>query len=182
MKLILLGCAVVLFTSFNRSKQPATSTADKAKSSINYYMSHPVHDWSGTSKEVTSVIEYNSSSHQITKVTVSVPVASFDSKNKNRDRDMKELTEESLYPSVTFTSEQITYTGNTASVSGKLGFHGIGKDISFQVTDRESENHKKVTGGFTLQLDAFKLKRPSVMMVKSSNDLKIDFTIEYNLQ
>lgn len=145
-------------------------------------MTHPVHDWSGTSKEITSTIEYNSATHQITKVSVSAPVESFDSQNKSRDKNMKELTETNLFPSVTFTSEQITYTGITISVSGKLSFHGISKNISFQATDKENENHKKITGGFTLELDAFKVKRPSIMMVKSGNDLKIDFNMEYNLQ
>ena len=182
MKLILALCSVLIMSFFIVEKQPLKAVADKNKSVINYYMSHPAHDWSGTSKEINSTIEYNSSTHQIIKVTVSAPVASFDSQNKSRDKNMKELTEENLYPSVNFESEQITYTGNTLSVSGKMSFHGISKKISFQVTDKEYENHKKVVGGFTLQLEDFKVKRPSMMMVKSSNDLKIDFNMEYDLQ
>ncbi len=179
---IIIFIGLLFFGNFTTHKQqPPTAIADKIKSYITYHMSHPAHDWDGTSKEVTATIEYNAKSHQITKVTVSVPITSFDSKNKSRDKNMLDYTEADKYAAVSFTSEAISYTANTLSVSGKLSFHGISKNISFQVTEKEDGNHKIITGGFILQLEDFQVKRPSVMFVKSSNDLKIDLHVEYDL-
>ena len=181
MKTIIITTLLFLGNLINFKQQPLTATADKTKSFITYYMSHPAHNWQGTSKEVGSNIEYNSKNHQVTKVTVTVPVISFDSKNRSRDKNMLDYTEANKFGSVSFTCENINYLANTLNVSGKLSFHGITKSISFQVTEKEDGNHKIITGGFVLQLEDFQVKRPSFMFVKSSNDLKIDLHMEYDL-
>ncbi|MDE3235536.1 MAG: YceI family protein [Bacteroidota bacterium] len=182
MKSFLLGmvCSLLFFsgTAYKRV-DVKTVRADKTKSYITYHMSHPLHNWDGTSKEVDAVIQYDAVSRHILKVAALAKVASFDSKNSNRDSHMLEVTDAIKFPSVSFVSSSIVYSGSSINVSGTLSFHGLNKNISFTANEQEQGSHKIVTGKFVLLLDDFKVERPSMMMMKTDNEMKFDFVMDF---
>lgn len=185
MKKIILNiiCVIVAVSSFaNNVSDIKSAKTDKSKSYITYHMSHPLHNWSGTSKEVDGIIQYDDKTFHITKVTIIVKVSTFDSKNSGRDSRMLEVTEASKYPAVTMESSSIVYKGTVLEISGTLTFHGVSKPVSFIANEQPSVKNKKIiTGNFSLLLEDFKIKRPSMMMVKTDNEMKMDFSAEFNL-
>ena len=158
-----------------------TAKADKAKSTIEYHMVHPMHSWDGISKEVEGVIQYEASTNLITKVAILAKVASFDSKNSNRDSHMLELTEAIKYPNVSFVSSSVKDNGTSVEVAGTITFHGVSKQISFTAKEEFINQHKIVSGNFILLLEDFKIERPSMMMLKTENEFKLSFSVDFPL-
>ena len=74
----------------------------KEESSITYAMNHPLHAWTGESKDINSIILTDDARSAIFQVAVSAKVSTFDSKNANRDSHMMEVTEALKFPNVTF--------------------------------------------------------------------------------
>jgi polyisoprenoid-binding protein YceI len=153
--------------------------SDKELSTISYYMHHPMHEWTGVSKEATSIILTDDKKEVITKVVVSVKIASFDSKNANRDSHVIEATEGLLYPTITFSSDTIIQNGEKLSVSGALTFHGVLQKVSFNAVVKKSKNRIEITGGFPLKMTAFKIEPPSLMGIATTDEFKISFDMFY---
>lgn len=180
---LLTICIIAAVSSFaNNVPDIKSAKTDKSKSFITYHMSHPLHSWSGTSKEVDGAIQYDEKNFHITKVTIIVKVSTFDSKNSGRDSRMVEVTEASKYPAVTMESSSIVYKGSVLEINGMLTFHGVSKPVNFIANEQPSaKNRKIITGNFSVLLEDFKIKRPSMIMMKTDNEIKMDFSVEFNL-
>jgi len=148
--------------------------ADKTKSSITYYMKHALHSWTGESKDVNCIIQLNSQG-DIEKVAATVKVKTFDSQNSNRDSHMLEVTDALTYPSVSFYSTSMAKSSDGYNVKGVLNFHGVERPISIDVKESRSNNQRTITGSFVFLLEEHKIERPTLFMVKTDNDVKIEF-------
>lgn len=153
--------------------------ADKKLSSITYSMRHPLHAWTGVSKDVSSVIVSEGAKSNIKQVAVSVRVATFDSKNANRDSHMLETTEALKFPNITFSGDVVNAQDNRLSVSGELTFHGVNKPLIFEVSTAEKGGKLEVKGGFTVQLSDFDISRPSLMGIPTNEEIKVEFLMVY---
>lgn len=155
-----------------------TLRADKANSSIKYFMKHALHSWQGVSQEINSIVQLNAQG-DIEKVAATVPVKSFDSKNANRDSHMLEVTDALTYPNVSFYSTSITKTADGYDVKGVLNFHGVEKPVTMQAKEVRQGSKRLITGSFIFLLEDHKVERPSLMMVKTDNEVKIAFSFSY---
>jgi len=153
--------------------------SDKELSTISYDMHHPMHSWTGVSKEATSIILTDDKKETITKVVVSVKIASFDSKNANRDSHVLEATEGLIYPTITFSSDSVKQVGDKLFVSGDLTFHGVVQRVSFNAEKTFSKNKVNVTGSFSLKMTQFKIEPPSLMGIATTDEFKIAFNMFY---
>ncbi len=158
-----------------------TARADKAKSFISYHMVHPMHSWDGVNKDFDGIIQYNDKTNLITKVAIVAKVSAFDSKSSNRDSHMMEVTEAIKYPTVSFVSSSVKDNGNSVEVTGMITFHGVSKEIIFTAKEESSAKQKIVSGNFVLLLEDFKIERPSMMMMKTENEMKMSFSAEFPL-
>lgn len=155
-----------------------TLRADKAQSSIKYFMKHALHSWQGVSQEVNSIIQLNAQG-DIEKVAATVPVKSFDSKNANRDSHMLEVTDALTHPNVSFYSTSISKTTDGYDVKGMLKFHGVEKPVNIQAKELREGSKRTITGGFIFLLEDHKVERPTLMMVKTDNEVRIAFSFSY---
>jgi polyisoprenoid-binding protein YceI len=179
-KLVILFMLLSLPVIFAGAQNVSVRTmADKKSSSITYSMKHPLHSWSGTSRDVSSVILSNGKKYDIQEVAVSVKVSTFDSKNANRDSHMIEVTEAIRFPNITFSGKVISKKENQLDVSGELTFHGISRPLNFEVTTTEKGGKLEVTGGFTVTLTEFNIQRPTLMGLPANDEIKVDFSITY---
>lgn len=154
---------------------------DKSQSTITYSMNHILHSWTGTSSDFTAVIVANEDKSEITQVAVSAKISTFDSQNSNRDSHMMEVTEAIKYPAVNFAGKSITAIDkNKFEVSGKIIFHGITRDISFEATQKKSGKSLEVIGGFTIKMTDFEIERPSLMGIATDDEIKINFKVVFN--
>lgn len=151
----------------------------KDKSSITYSMVHPLHKWDGISKEASSVILTDASRSVITQVAVTAKLASFDSKNANRDSHMLEVAEGIKFPNVTFAGNDIQQKDGKLLVKGKLTFHGITKEISFEAVRKDEGKVTLISGGFDVKLSDFNIEPPSILGFATEDSFKIKFVMAY---
>lgn len=173
--LVTIGMA---FSPVSEALQQITKSS-KPKSTIGYTLEHPLHTVNGLSKQASSQLVLGENGKQIQRVTVSVPVRSFDSGNRRRDRDMLKVTEADQYPEVTFVSSGIAERDSALSVSGLLTFHGVSKEIEFTAVQQWQGDELVVTGGFEISLEEFKVKRPSIFTMKVKDNLQVQFQMVY---
>jgi polyisoprenoid-binding protein YceI len=151
----------------------------KEESSITYSMNHPLHSWTGESKEINSIILTDEAKNTIFQVAVSAKVASFDSKNANRDSHMIEATEALKFPNVTYVSTSVTIDGSEFTSSGNLTFHGISQPVALKGKLVKEGNKLTFTGGFNLKMTQFKVDPPSLMGISTNDDFKLEFKVVY---
>lgn len=175
-----MSCVLFISTSFK--VDPIKSVRfDKANTNLTYHMSHPMHEWDGISNDVDGVVQFDAQNGLIQKVAMVAKVSSFDSKNSNRDSHLLEITEAIKYPSVSFVSTQVKDNGGDLELLGKIVFHNVTKEISFKAQSKTVSKNRVITGSFILLIEDFNLERPSLMMVKTSNEMKMSFSVAFPL-
>ena len=173
--LIFILCSFINIIQFDIK----TVRLDKTKSSITYKMSHPMHNWEGVTKDVDGAVQFDDKTGKIVKVAVVAKIASFDSKNSNRDSHMLEVTEAIKYPTVSFVSTAVKDEGAVIDVTGNIIFHNVTKQIHFTAASVTENKNRTVTGNFVVLLEDFKLERPSLMMVKTDNEMRMSFSVAF---
>ena len=177
------GCiAVWLLLAFTAPLAKRKLMADKATSTVTYSAKHPMHKWEGVSKDVNCAVIYNDDTKQPENVAVSVKVASFDSDNNNRDSHAIEVLEGIKYPNVTFVSSAIKAGENgTLTVAGTLTFHGVAKPVTFQAIRKDAAGKMTITGEFPVSMTTYNIERPSLLGLKTDDDMMLRFNVVFAL-
>ncbi len=147
--------------------------ADKSKSTITYYMKHALHAWTGVSREVNCIAETDAGGI-VTKVAATAKVKSFDSKNSNRDAHMLEVTDALTHPNISFYSKAVEFRDGVYRISGMLSFHGIERPIEVEAREERVGDRRRFKSSFTFLLEDYKIARPTLFMVKTDNEVKIE--------
>ena len=176
--IIILLCTT---TSFAQKLKLKKLYADKNKSDITYAMNHPLHAWTGVSNNILSVMLLDTSNMEINELAVVVKIASFNSKNSNRDSNTIEATEALKYPNVSLSSNSIKQANNRLTVKGTLKFHGVSKEIIFDAQKEIIKDEIKVTGNFEILMTDFKIKPSKLLGIATDKDIKLSFTVFYKL-
>lgn len=177
--LFILGIILVMQSFAIPNLDIKTLKIDNRNSSIMYHMVHPLHSWDGVSKQIDGVIQVDDKTRQVVKVALVAKVFSFDSKNSNRDSHMMEVTEAIKYPNVSFVSSTIKEDGDNLEVIGTIVFHGVSKEVKFKAKREIINKQTQVSGDFIILLMDFKIERPSLMMMKTENEMKMSFSVQY---
>jgi polyisoprenoid-binding protein YceI len=176
-----LSLLSVLVAVAAASGQTKAVEALKDESTITYRINHTLHHIEATSKDGWFRVELDPSKKEIKSVTAQVDVMTFDSGNSNRDSHAMEVVESIKYPDVTFASTSVTQTGDSISVTGKLTFHGVTKDIVMTGEAKWTQNKLEVHGSFELSITAFKIERPALLMIPVDDALKFTLHAAFSL-
>lgn len=149
------------------------------ESSITYSMNHPLHTWTGESKEINSIILTDPARSVIYQVAVSAKVSTFDSKNANRDSHMIEVTEALKFPDVTFVSNTVNMDGSEFTSMGTITFHGVSQPVALKGKFTKEGTKFTFTGDFNLKLTQFNVEPPTLMTIKTEDDFKLQFKVVY---
>jgi polyisoprenoid-binding protein YceI len=172
--LILTGLA---FTG-NRNKDKRKIAADTSLSQLSYAMRHPLHNFTASSKELKAIAVVDDET-KLEMIAVSVPVKSFDSGNSNRDSHTIEVTQALKYPNVTFSADNIIYSGNRVSATGKLVFHGITNSITIQGIQKHDNNKLVLSGNFEIDMTDYGIKPPAIMGMSTDKMIKLAFSLTF---
>ena len=154
--------------------------ADKALSTLTYSMKHPMHNWEGVSREVNCAAVYDDEARKLESVAVSARVASFNSRNENRDSHALEVLEALKYPNVTFVSQSVQPNADgSLTVAGRLTFHNVTRPVTVQATRKEAAGKMTVEGNFDVNLSDYKIERPSLMMMPVDDKMNLKFVIVF---
>ena len=171
----------LLFLVTTSKAQTKKIQADKKESSVTYHMTHPLHEIEATSKDIGCWADLDPAKKEITHVYVQIDVTTFDGGNSNRDSHAMEVIDAISYPKVKFTSTSIIQNGDKLKVTGKLTFHGITKEITFDALSKWESNKVTVSGNFVISLTEFKIERPSLLLIPVNDELRFSFVEVLNL-
>lgn len=172
MRVYLLPGIVTLILPVAVLAQERQATLIPDQSMIMYKLSHPLHHIEATSKSAAYRLTVDPSKGTITSVSANVDVTTFDSGNSNRDSHAMEVIDALTYPDVTFTSSSVAQKGDSVTVTGKLTFHGVTKDVVVKGISKWSQKGVELHGGFDISLTEFRVDRPSLLMIPVDDDLK----------
>ncbi|HEX8385785.1 MAG TPA: YceI family protein [Rubricoccaceae bacterium] len=177
----LLSVLLALVTSGALAQ--TTYRVDTARSTVAYAMSHPAHDWTGTSRAVAGALTVGPDG-SVTAASVSAPVRSFDSGNRNRDSHMVEATEAYVHRNVTFQLSRLTpmarptATAN-AMAAGALTFHGVRRAVTLPVRMDRAPSGLRVRGTFEVTLTEFGVDRPALLGVRVRDWIELTFDLAF---
>lgn len=106
--------------------------------------------------------------------SLEVPLQSFISNDPDLDQHMLGATEAALYPiaSASGTFPKTVLTQPVSQIKAIIEFHGVSREYPISLRD----NARKAS--FVLDLDKHKVKRPSLLGIKISNEVKLDFDLK----
>ena len=165
---------LLLFLQFSFA-QSFEIKIDSDQSYLSYYGNHPAHQWVGTSNQILGTFLFDQANPELSKVDLSVPVFSIDSKNSNRDSNMLDVIEDYFYPIVSFTSSRIEKKDSQYLVIGNLFFHGVTKEVSLPVDLLIEDDRVIVKSNFEIRLSDYQIKRPSLLAIRINNVITIEF-------
>jgi len=170
---------VIIFITSSIIAQKHSLDIDTSKSFVKYTGFHILHNWSGQSNNISGIIYIDETRPSESDVKISIPIFSFDSKNGNRDSNMLFITDEDIYPNVTFLSNEISQIDQSVyNVSGILNFHGIKKAISMPVIVYIDSNSIEFKSNFSINLIDFHIDRPKLLLspIKKSIEIELHIT------
>ena len=165
---------ILLFTTVFGS----TWSVDTTYSYINYHGKHLLHSWTGVSKDIGFTLDCNDSD---CTVEASTNLDKFDSGNDSRDSNMLYYTESLEYPSVSFKTNSFKFNmdlDRSVDTKGILSFHGIEKEIPVKLMFSKKDDEFWGTCNFNVSLSDFDIDRPSLLMIKISDEIDIETKIK----
>jgi polyisoprenoid-binding protein YceI len=168
--------------------QARTYSVKKDASSLTYKLKHKLHEVVGKAKPSDGKARLLPDG--TLQVAVRANVKDFDSENSNRDAHMQEVTEAAKYPLIDFKGQArglqvpTTYPATVqVKLKGELTFHGVKQDVEVPMTVVfTSAKEATAAGAFDISLEAYKIERPSLLMVKVDDKLvlepKLVFVVE----
>ena len=179
------SCLLAVWISVAFSPAPMDKRkllADKSLSTVTYAAKHPLHKWEGVSHDVNGAVIYNDDTKQPESVAIAIKVASFDSDNNNRDSHAIEVLEGIKYPNVTFVSSDVkASSAGTLMAKGTLTFHGVAKPVTLQATRKDSGGKMTLTGEFPVNMSDYNIERPSLMGIKTEDEMILRFNVAFSL-
>jgi hypothetical protein len=136
-------------------------------------------------KEVTGVSQKvkgkGGCSGQHCQFIVAAPIRTFESGDSNRDLHMLEVTKGAQFPLVS-AKVSLDSPSNSKELSAQVEvqFAGKTKTLKHQKVKVTSKGQKKVAvGSLPILLSDFAVERPSLLGVKVSDNVEIDFSLEF---
>lgn len=179
---------------------PVTFAIDGAggKDTVTFTSKAPFENVVGRTNKVSGTIQTDLADLSKTKADIVVDLASLDTGIDMRDEHMRsdKYLDVKKFPNATFVlksakpSKKAIKSGeNTkAKVSGDLSIHGVTKPISFEVNiafvagDPKSMFFQKdtlgVSGSMPIKLTDYGVKIPEMLVLKMSNDVRLDFSVQ----
>lgn len=165
------------------AKEPVTFAVESGK--VSYKIVHKFHDVVGTSKQAKATAKLQSNG--TLELRASVPVASFESGNDNRDVHMLEAVEGAKYKTVELRAQLTGFrlpkkfpAKAKMKVPATVKFHGVERQeelsLAIQFLDAKRVS---VNGTFTVSLDAYQVERPSLMFVKIDDPMTVTADLQF---
>ncbi len=166
---------LLLILSINNLSSQELKNIDTTKSSISYSGNHFLHKWSAENNNLSGLIKIDN--ENILNIGVVAKVADFKSGNSSLDSNSYRVLEALKFPNIIFKSLSVTSINGLSNIKGLIEFHGIEKKIDVNVKLTTIENKTQMNGEFTLNLSDFSIDRPSLLLRKIDNEIKIEFIL-----
>ena len=136
MKKLLSLLAALFFVLTLSLHAEDTYKIDPVHSAINFKVRHFFSFVNGSFKKFEGTINVDTDHPEKSSVTATIDAASIDTKNDNRDQDLRSdhFFDVAKYPTITFKSKSVKQTGaDSGDIIGDLTMHGVTKEITLHV-------------------------------------------------
>ncbi|HEY6004526.1 MAG TPA: YceI family protein [Anaeromyxobacter sp.] len=164
------------------SSEGKTYAVDPATSTVRYHVVHKFHSVTGTSSTIEGKAVLRPDGQAIAMVRI--PMASFDSGDRNRDSNMREAVDAARHPFVVLKGAmrlgaELPAAARALTVEtrmeGEVELHGVRKSVVVPLQIQLSpDGTARARGSFTVSLDAFGIERPSLLFVKIDDACRIE--------
>jgi polyisoprenoid-binding protein YceI len=151
-------------------------------SAVRYHVVHKFHAVTGTSSSIEGKAVLRPDGQVLAMVRV--PLASFDSGDRNRDANMREAVDATRFPFVVFRGVArlgadfvagARGVGVEVRMEGEVELHGVKRPVVAPLTiELTPDGSARARGGFQVSLDAFGVERPSLLFVKIDDACRIE--------
>jgi hypothetical protein len=143
-------------------------------SEISYEVIHLTHTVRGVSTAAKGKLDCSEAECAL---LVAVPIKTFDSGDSNRDHHMLEATRGELNPMIILKGslpKNFVMTNESPKAELNLSFAGNERKIHLnKIQKKSSLNEFQVKFDFPISLTAFKVERPSLLMVPVKDEVKL---------
>lgn len=168
------GLMAVLGASF---ASPVLAAEDRysftSESAISYLVTHPMHESRGTSNKLQGEIKVvpGKDPDLALPLTLTIPVRSFNSKNRSRDNNMAETMNAARYPTVTLVLDSVSWNSRKTEgtkmlaegiAKGNLTMHGVTHPVQIKLTGALDPETLEVDSQFQVMLTDYAIVRPSL--------------------
>jgi polyisoprenoid-binding protein YceI len=187
MKRLAVAAGVLAFTAPLALAQTSTWVSDPNHSEVDFAISHmSVSKVHGRLGNVNATVHYDASDITQSGVQVTIDINTIDTGVQARDTDLKGASffDVANFPTATFTSTNISKSGDHLSVAGNLTLHGVTKPVVLDaegptapVTDRRNKVHRGFSASATINRLNFGIapKMPAVML---GDDVKLTIELD----
>jgi len=137
--LLLAGSSLPALAQATRNPaevQGGSFAVDTNHTQIDFTLSHMgFSNFTGRLSNVTGTLTLADGDHSASKLSVSVPAASFSTPVDKLNEELKSADwfDAAKFPAITFTSTKVTPTGaDSATIEGELTLHGVTKPITLK--------------------------------------------------
>ncbi|MNX92419.1 YceI-like domain protein [compost metagenome] len=157
------------------------------ESTVTYHVSHPLHGATGVSHQLAGTISLmpGANPELVIPLRLSVPLASFDSGNRNRDRNMLSVMSAARYPEAVLVIERVTWINKQTSGSqtsaegtgmGSLTLKGVSRPITVSLNGSLNGPRLEVNSRFSVLLSEYGIERPSLLFRPIDDRVDLDIT------
>ncbi len=164
-----------LILTINNLTSQELKNIDATKSSISYSGNHFLHKWSAENNNLSGLIKIDNK--DVLNIGIVAKVADFKSGNSSLDSNSYRVLEALKFPNIIFKSTSISSLNGQSIIKGLIEFHGIEKNINVNVELNNIDNTTQINGEFTINLSDFSIDRPSLLLKKIDNEIKIEFIL-----
>lgn len=144
------------------------------ESTVSYQVTHPIHGATGVSHRLTGMVALTPgpSPELVLPLRLVVPLASFDSGNRNRDRNMLDVMRAARYPEAILVVEAVKWSekraeGNGTSAegtaTGTVTLKGVTRPVTLPLSGSIRDGRLEVRSRFSILLSEFGIERPSLL-------------------
>ena len=170
MRVILLSISIVgLFSTAAIGQIYMTENGN-----VEFKSEVPLHSFKGTSEQLVGKISLADST-----VDFYLDLATLDTGNNKRDKDMRETLDTEKHPFAEFfgklqTPFDATRNGSQeAKVTGTFTIHGISRDIQVDGTLAQEGESLRLQAGWILNLHDYKIKPPGILFYRVDEEVDI---------
>lgn len=128
--------------------------------------------------KVSSALQIEDSVESI-KGTIGINTLDLKSSKEDRDANMYELLQATLYPTVSFEIIKIIKNEQNYTIVGNLTLHGISKLISTEATISQREEKINIFGQFAINLTSFGMEPPTMFFLTVRNQIDITYNLHF---
>ena len=149
----------------------------------NFTSSVPLYEFTGTSKQLTGLINFNDNS-----VDFYLDLETLDSGIKKRDKDMRLTLETKKFPFAEFYGSLLDSVDLTnlnpqkVRTRGNFSIHGVTREIEVEGEITVEQNALHLKANWEIRLDDFDIVPPSLLIVKVDQIQKVSIDIRLEKQ